>query len=214
MPLWLLMSGLIWEKLQPYKIVFASLLVCLIGYNLICSSYVGWRFLDDPRFQAETWVQNNMPANSTVEEDVYSPTWTYLPNIHPVETVMPFVTGRERLFEVLFPNNEFINGTEADQKKADLDVAWFTEAQLYERHPDYVVIDSLYYERFTESGIRRDLYPSMYAYFDSLLNEQYSYRIVFDQQSYDVPGWVYPQDIDFLHNRVTILASEQGQANK
>jgi hypothetical protein len=75
---------------------------------------------------------------------------------------MPFVTGRERLFEVLFPNNEFINGTEEDQRNAEQDVAWFTGAQLAKRHPDFVVIDSLYYQRFMDSGIRSDLYPSTY----------------------------------------------------
>jgi hypothetical protein len=138
----------------------------------------------------------------------------YLPEVHADETVMPFVTGRERLFEILFPNNEFINGTEEDQKKAQEDVAWFTKSELDKRHPDYVVIDSLYYERFMDSGIRRDLYPSMYEYFDSLLQAKYAYHIVFDQESHHVPGWVYPKDIDFTHNRVTIFASAKGQASK
>jgi hypothetical protein len=214
MPLWFLMSGLIWEQLQSYKILFASLLVSLIGYNMICSTYVGWRFLDDPRLQAEAWVKKNMPVGSTVEKDMYSPTWMYLPEVRADVTVMPFVTGRERLFEVLFPNNEFINGTEEDQRNAEQDVAWFTGAQLARRHPDFVVIDSLYYQRFMDSGIRRDLYPSMYEYFDSLLQDKYGYHIVFDQESHHVPGWVYPKDIDFTHNRVTIFASAKGQASK
>jgi hypothetical protein len=214
MPLWFLMSGLLWEKLQPYKTAFASLLTILIGYNLICSSYVGWRFLDDPRLKAEAWVQKNMQVGSTVEKDMYSPTWMYLPEVHADVTVMPFVTGRERLFEVLFPNNEFINGTQEDEKQAEHDVAWFTKAELYQRHPDYVVIDSLYYQRFMDLGIRRDLYPSMYEYFDSLLQEKYAYRIVFDQESHPVPSWVYPREIDFTHNRVTILARTAGQASK
>jgi hypothetical protein len=214
MPLWLLMCGLIWEKVQPDKIAFSSLLAILIGYNLICSSYIGWRFLDDPRLQAEAWVQKNMPAGSTVEKDMYSPTWMYLPDVHANVTVMPFVTGRERLFSVLFPNNEFINGTREDQMAAEKDVAWFSEAELYKRHPDYVVIDSLYYQRFMEPGIRRDLYPSMYKYFDSLLKEKSVYHIVFDQESHEVPGWVYPKEIDFTYNRVTILTNDTVQASK
>ena len=96
-------SGLLWEKLQPYKVAFGLLLVSLVGYNLICSLYVGRRFLDDPRLQAETWVKENMPVGSTVEKDIYSPTWMYMPEVKAEVTVMPFVTGRERLFEVLFP---------------------------------------------------------------------------------------------------------------
>jgi hypothetical protein len=79
------------------------------------------------------------------------------------------------------------------------------------RKPDYIVLDSLYYQRFIQPGIRRDLYPSMYEYFDTLLSEQLSYTIVFDQESSDGPSWIYPRDIDFIHNRLTILASSESQ---
>jgi hypothetical protein len=127
---------------------------------------------------------------------------------------MPFVTGRERLFEMLFPNNEFINGTAEDQLRMEEDIAWFTEDELYERQPDFIVLDDLYYQRFIQPGIRQDLYPSMHEYFDSLLNEQYTYQIVFDQESQDVPVWVYPREIDFTHNRQTILANREDQSTK
>jgi hypothetical protein len=205
MPLWFLLSGFLWEKLQPYKLVFGLLLFSLIGYNLTCSLYVGWRFLDDPRLQAETWVKEHMPVGSTVEKDIYSPTWLHMPEVKAKVTVMPFVSGRERLFEVLFPHNEFINGTTEDHLIAEKNIGWFSEVELTARKPDYVVINSLYYQRFTQPGIRRDLYPSMKEYFSFLLSEKLPYRIVFDEESQKVPSWVYPKDIDFTHNRVTIL---------
>ena len=214
MPLWFLMSGLLWGKLQSHKAILGFLLVALLGYNLICSVYVGRRFLDDPRLQAETWVRENMLTGSTVEKDIYSPSWMYVPEVQAKVTLMPFVTGRERLFEVLFPGNQFINGTEEDRLRAEQKIAWFSEEELMKRSPDYIVIDSLYYERFIEPGIRRDLYPSMREYFDSLLSEKFPYRIVFDQESQHVPDWVYPKEIDFTHNRVTILASNESQTNK
>jgi hypothetical protein len=213
-PLWFLVSGLLWETLQPHKVVFGVLVASLLVYNFVCSLSVGRRFLDDPRLQAETWVKDNMPVGSTVEKDIYSPTWMYMPEVQAEVTVMPFVTGRERLFEVLFPDNEFINGTQEDQSRADEKIAWFSEAELTTRKPDYVVVNSLYYQRFTQPGIRRDLYPSMEEYFSSLLSENFSYQIVFDQESQNVPAWVYPQDIDFTHNRVTILVRNGNQARK
>jgi hypothetical protein len=213
-PLWLLISGLLWEKLQPHKVTLGLLLVTLVGYNLVCSLYVGRRFVGDPRLQAEFWVKENMPVGSTVEKDIYSPTWMYMPEIQVQITVMPFVTGRERLFELQFPNNEFINGTEEDRLIAEENIAWFSEAELTARRPDYVVVNSLYYQRFTQPGIRRDLYPSMYEYFSSLLSENFAYHIVFDQESQRVPAWVYPKEIDFTHNRVTILVSNESHAGK
>lgn len=213
MPLWFLMSGFLWEKLWSQKVIL-GLLVPLLAYNLICSFYVGQRVSDDPRLQAETWVMANMPVGSTVEKDIYSPSWMYMPEVEAQVTVMPFVTGRERLFETLFPGNEFINGTEADWLRAEQNIAWFSETKLLERRPDYVVVNSLYYQRFTQPGIRRDLYPSMYQFFGSLLNEEFSYQIVFEHESKNVPAWVYPKDIDFTHNRVTILASSEDQAGK
>jgi hypothetical protein len=214
MPFWLLMSGLFWGKLQPHKTILGVLLVPLLAYNLFCSFYVGRRFLDDPRLQAETWVKENMPTGSSVEKDIYSPSWMYMPEVQAKVTVMPFVTGRERLFEVLFPDTAFINGTEGDRLRAEEKIAWFSEEKLMRRSPDYIVVDSLYYQRFIQPGIRHDLYPSMYDYFDALLSEKFSYHIVFDQESKKVPAWVYPKDIDFTHNRVTILASHERQVSK
>ena len=214
MPVWFLISGLLWERLQTYKVAFGLLLFSLVGYNLICSFYVGWRFLDDPRLRAETWVKENMPVGSTVEKDIYSPTWMYLPEVQAEVTVMPFVTGRERLFELRFPNNEFINGTAQDRLMAEENIAWFSESELMARKPDYVVVNSLYYQRFTQPGIRRDLYPSMDEYFDSLLSGRFPYQIAFDRESKTVPAWVYPREIDFTHNRVTILVRNESQNNE
>ena len=213
-PLWLLISGILWERVQPYKVGSGLLLVFLLGYNLICSLYVGRRIVDDPRLQAEAWVKANMPIGSTVEKDVYSLTWMYMPEAQAKVTVMPFVTGREKLFEVLFPNNEFINGTQEDRLIAEEMITWYTEAELMSRKPDYVVINSLYYQRFIQPGIRRELYPSMDEYFSSLLSEKYHYQIVFDQESQRVPAWIYPKEIDFTHNRMTILVRNKSQTNK
>ena len=73
------------------------------------------------------------------------------------------------------------------------------------RKPDYISIDSLYYKRFFQER-NKELYPEIEHFFTALLNEQYPYKIIFDQESKVPPAWIYPQRIDFLHNRIIIFA--------
>jgi 4-amino-4-deoxy-L-arabinose transferase-like glycosyltransferase len=207
-PLLLIMSAPFWNKLKPYKMALSIFLVGLLGYNLVCSFYVGQRFLEDPRVEAEAWVRANMPSNSTIESDIYSPGWNVISGVQVQEVLTPYVTGRERLFRYIFKGNTFINGSEDNTKEVDEMVSWYSLEKLTERQPDFVVIDSLYYHRFTEPGLRRDLYPSMNHFYQALLNEEYPYEIVFDQETRSVPVWIYPQDIDFLHNRITIFGKK------
>jgi len=209
MPLWLFMSGSFWFILKPHKVALSALLVCLLSYNLISSFYVGERFLEDPRIQAEAWVKENIPKNSSIESDIYSPAWSQGSEVQFVETLTPFVTGRERLFEQLFKGNRFVVGDEEYMRKVNENVRWYSLEELMIRNPDYIAIDSLYYQRFTEPGIRAELYPSMQEFFQGLLHEQYPYEIVFDKETKAVPSWIYPRDIDFRHNRITIFARKQ-----
>jgi hypothetical protein len=88
-------------------------------------------------------------------------------------------------------------------------VEWYSLRNLFRRKPDFVVADSRYYQRFTKPGLRRDLYPSMAAFYQALFSEQNSYEIVYDDESKPVPSWIYPQDIDFLHHRITIFARKE-----
>lgn len=207
-PFWLIASGLFWDKLNPYKMALSLLLIGILSYNLICSFYVGVRFLDDPRSLAEAWIKDNAPQNSAIESDIYSPSWNKIPGVQVRETTTPFVTGRERLFEYLFKGNTFIVGYESDITKLDERVRWYSLEELIIRDPDFIAIDSLYYNRFVEPGLRRELYPSMYEFYQALLDEQYPYEIVFDRTSKEIPAWIYPRDIDFSYHRVTIFAKK------
>jgi hypothetical protein len=206
MPLWFIMSGPFWHALRQQKAILPIVLLGILGYNLICCFYVGKRFLDDPRIPAETWVQENVPPNSSIESDIYSPGWNNIPGVQVRETTMPFVSGRERLFERLFKGNPFVVGSEDDRRKAEQAVKWYSLAELMKRNPDFLAVNSLYYRRFIEQGIIRELYPSMAEFFQDLFDEQYSYKIAFDKESKTIPAWIYPRDIDFLHNRATIFA--------
>jgi hypothetical protein len=208
-PWWLMMSGLFWDKLKPYKYTVLVFLIGILSYNLISSFYVGIRFLDDPRMRAEIWVKENIPQNSSIESDIYSSSWNEVSGVQLRETTTPFVTGRERLFEQLFKGNRFVVGSEEYRRKVDEKVKWYSLEELMIRSPDFVATDSLYYQRFIEPGLRRDLYPSMQEFYEALLNEQYPYEIVFDDASKAIPAWIYPRDIDFLHYRVTIFTRKK-----
>ena len=84
-------------------------------------------------------------------------------------------------------------------------VEWFTKDALNNRKPDFIAVDSLYYQRFFDN----EEYPEMRLYFRSLLGERFNYCIVFDHRSPDYPEWVYPKNIDFLKNRIVILKRKQ-----
>lgn len=183
--------------------VVAGLAALLLAYNVACSLEVGVRFSSDARIAGRNWLQTNIPAGASVESDVYS---TGLGSQYACcETPMPFVTGRERLFAKLFPGDEFINGTLADQAAADWPVQWFTPAALHARQPSYLVTNSNYFYRFLSPGLRGDLYPSMREYFGQLLDERLGYEIVLDVSTPTPPRWAYPRNIDFLQNRLVVL---------
>jgi len=156
-----------------------------------------------------SWAKRNIPKNSSTEIDLYTPSLVDSARKNLKETVAPNVSGRERIFAKVFNNDSFIVGTEEDRKKEELRVAWYSLQELMQRRPEFVVLNSLYYNRFTKPGLKQELYPTMKDYFQKLLAEQYPYKIVFDEESKHAPGWVYPKEIDFLHNRVIILARKK-----
>jgi hypothetical protein len=171
---------------------------------------VGLRFADDPRIAAEAWVRQHVARDRSIESDVYSSDWRDAVGPELRTTVGPFVTGRDRLFARIFPGDRFILGSDDDRRLAEEMVEWYSIPALTARDPDYVAMDSLYYGRFVEPGVRRDLYPEMFEFYDTLLTERARYRIVFDRRSTDLPWWIYPRDMDFTHHRVTILGRQPG----
>src|SRR5205085_6459142 len=103
-PFWVMLSAPFWSQWQRHATLRTALVGALVAYNVVCGAYVGRRFRADPRIAAEAWVRDHVPADATVEYDVYSRAdksgrvrWT----------AMPFVNGRERLFQEMFPGNSF-----------------------------------------------------------------------------------------------------------
>jgi len=204
-PLCLIISGPFWNKIRTNRIVLSGLLVIIISYNLICSFYVGKRFVEDPRMKAIEWVKENIQESSSLEYTKYNPAWNSIAGVNLKATMMPYISGRRRSFERMFKNNPWVMEKLQKVEKRDEREHWYSLEQLMTRRPDYIAVDSLLYNRFM-SKILGKLYPSIKIFFTDLLNEKYPYKIVFDQESKETAFWIYPQQIDFLYNRITILS--------
>jgi hypothetical protein len=207
-PVWLIMSGPFWNKLKKYKTAITVVSIILISYNTACSLYVGKLFSEDPRMLAQLWVQENIRENSAIESTAYSPTWNKIPGVKVKAIQAPWISGRAKIFQQVFKERpEILNLKDNKQRESDRELQWYSRESLMKRNPDYIAINSQYYGRFIE-GDKSSLYPSMNQFFQELLHQKYHYYIVFDKESEVAPSWVYPQKIDFLHNRMVILARE------
>jgi hypothetical protein len=208
-PIWLILSAPFWQKIKPYKTVVSVILVILLSYNTVCSLYVGKRFVDDPRMLAQEWVKSSIPKLSLIENSAYIPTWNRLPGVRLKSRNMPFISGRGKLFEKdltsKFKPDSWIIKRWRESQKSDQSLKFYSPEALVNRKPEYIAINSLYYERFFNNASLKQLYPEMNQFFNSLINEEYPYKKIFDQESKLPPVWAYPQDIDFLHNRTTIF---------
>ena len=180
-------------------------LAAVIGYNLICSFYVGWRFTQDPRMAAHAWINEHVAEGSMVEYTKHAPRPDRF--IKRLEAVpMPRVSGRAILFRNMLGDNPWVaNGL--DRFGQSEDTAWYTRDALARRAPDYIWINSFEYNSFF-SGIEAEHYPEVRRYYENLLAERSDYAIVFDAVNPEVPLWIYPREIDFLENRMTILQRE------
>jgi hypothetical protein len=153
---------------------------------------------------AQEWVKDNISNGSSIESTAYCPSWTYIPGVKIKSKRMPGITGRKKLFERSFEGNKWIMENVEIVEGSDDEEDWYSAEQLKSRQPDYIAIDSAYYSRFFRPHIK-DLYPSITEYFRALLAEEYPYIIIFDRETVRPPAWIYPKEIDFLHNRLTIL---------
>ncbi|NEO37862.1 MAG: phospholipid carrier-dependent glycosyltransferase [Moorea sp. SIOASIH] len=210
-PFGLIISGVFWNKIKGNRRLMIGLLLVILSYNLICSFYVGKRFTEDPRMVAQEWVKTNIEKGSSIESSAYSPQFNKIPEVILTEQRMPDISGRKKKFSRLFKDNPWIMArlqwsTHIRWEKEDKeeDTQWYTLERLIDRKPDYIAVNSRYYNRFIVR-LKND-YPSLYKFFSDLLEENYPYHIVFDRESPKVPGWIYPKTIDFIQNRMVIFA--------
>jgi len=205
-PYLFIFTAVFWEKLLPKKILFLAIVVAMLVYNSICSFYVGKRFLEDPRMEAQIWAAKNVPAGALMVQTPYVPRWEKWPGTQfRVETI-PLVSGRKRLFEAKLSEIEYVFEYLNTAERNDDKVSWYSLEKLQELEADFIAVDSFYYERFLGTDIG-ELYPSIRLFFTKLLAENYPYTIVFERKSKSYPRWLYPRKINTVEkNRIVILA--------
>jgi hypothetical protein len=195
------------------------LLLPLLFYNSVCCLFVGKRFTEDPRTEAQSWIIQHtspgyvlesssgtphwekLPGLNAAELDAASPNWSRTDGSNVVDLRMPHASGRAELFARIFQDNPWMKKHGSDYDK-ETDESVFTETELRQRNPNIVAVYSSDYQ------VPSDKVKNYYL---DLLAGKFPYRIVFDGQTVDPPRWVYPRNIDFLSGRITILARQSGK---
>ena len=191
-----------------------ALVFPILFYNCICCFFVGKQFAQDPRTAAQSWVQKqiapgslmessagsphwkNLPGFNAAEVDAGKPNWTNVESNDVIDLRMPHASGRPELFAKIFVNDSWMR-EHAEQYEAKADEQLFTVDALEKRQPQFITVYSSDYQ------VRS---PLVRKYYSDLLAQKFSYDIVFDGESKEQPGWIYPRDIDFLRGRITILS--------
>lgn len=175
----------------------------LVAYNAYASYWVGKRFAEDPRMTALKWIRANAPFGSTIESSEYTPYWEQHRQIEVVDIRMPEFSGRGRVLANLFKaSNGMVRSVLKTESDASMD--WYRADSLAHRHPQFVALDSKYFERFLQGNVAHD-YPETRHFISDLLAGRLGYHVVFDRAGAGPPSWLYPDDIDFVDNRIVIL---------
>jgi hypothetical protein len=216
-PFLILMAGPFLQMIEghwPYV-----LFLPLLFYNSVCCLFVGKRFAEDPRTEAQSWIIHHTFPGYILESSSGAPHWEKLSGFNAVELDaaslnwsgaaagdvidlrMPHASGRAELFARIFQDNPWMKKHGSDYEK-ETDESLFTETELRQRNPNIVTVYSSDYE-VPSDKVRN--------YYFNLLAGKFPYGIVFDGQTVDPPRWVYPRSIDFLSGRITILARRSGK---
>ena len=89
-------------------------------------------------------------------------------------------------------------------KKSNERAKWYSLGKLQEIKPDFIVLGSKFYSRFTR-GQGKQTYPKVSSFFDDLLNEKYSYEIIYDNKTKKSGKWIYPKNIRHVNTRIIVL---------
>ena len=108
---------------------------------------------------------------------------------------MPFAYGRLPLFRKIFAKDRWMQEHVANYE-LEADESLYTAAALHWRRPRLVIAYSSDYQGPS---------PAVKSYYADLLAGRLPYDIVFDAASAATPWWTYPQKIEFLRGRITIL---------
>lgn len=206
-PFALIMSSMATARCRKASLGFCRMTVAtLVLYGLVCSVWVGVRFAKDPRFAAIEWVAENVPPGSRLESTNYTPDWDKHRAVNVDNVDMPSVSGRRRLYEQQFAEKpRVLQMARQFERETRESLDWYTMESLRARGADYVVVSSLYYDRFM-SGRLAELYPDLRQFFSILGSPDRSsgYSVAFHGQCCEPVPFLYPKSIMFVDNRITI----------
>jgi len=178
---------LLWKNVILPRL-FVIVFVVLIGsYSIFYHIRGIAHFTNDTRKIASEWIEKNLPNESKIE--VYSYKF-YLPHLRHFNNVatlrpefIPEYSGQESKILKFFSKNKWIAKSIEDNQNRN---NWYDKKvtdnrQLYnvealsDRSPDYIILSSLYFERYLKSP---NSYPRLTKYYTGLLSEDYGYKIV------------------------------------
>lgn len=209
-PFLLMLAGPASARLRSKAGIVMAVLGLLLLYNAASSALVGWRFANDPRMAVRVWMREHLPSGAVVEYSPYAPRPDLIEGAGFTGVRMPSDSGRRQAFGEMFADNVWVRENLDRFEPAGGD--WYCAEALAQRAPDAVVVDSLYFDRFLERRAVGAADCDMRKFFMDLLDERLGYDVVFDRTSQHIPVWAYPRVIDFLHNRVVVLARSQEAA--
>lgn len=180
-----------WKHFLP-----ATVLILILAYNICCSIEVGWRFLSDPRMDAQRFARKYF-WNGAVIENSYAPDWSRLPGLTVKAPHLPLVTGRTDAFTKLFGQNQLIQDGLKKYEATDYPTDTFTAEGLKNRNPDFVAYSSQVFQNTGGEQAQK--------FYRALDDGRMGYVKVFDQSWKTRQSWSYPHDIDFLAERMVIL---------
>jgi hypothetical protein len=140
-------------------------------------------------------VRTHLANGASIESAGVCPRWNKLPGVKLDARKAPNSNVRGALFSKIFAGNKLVMNMVAVSERP-VNEADFTFEALQKRNPEYMAIGFDPYS--VTDGPQRTLYTG-------LVEGRYPYRIVFDLQSPSVSEWIYPKDIDYLQNCITIL---------
>ncbi len=195
-PLVLVLAGLAWSRWPWNRWWLRAAAVALLGYNIASSLQTGWRYAEDPRMAAVSWVQEHVPPGSRLENS-YSPRWQRLPGLGLKVEELPAATGRARLFREML--GEKVQEGVAAFETGDYGDTFTAEA-LARRNPDYVAFSTQVFEWSGDEEAQR--------FYAALDRGDLGYRKVFEAQARPAAWWAYPAALDFVPERMVILQRE------
>jgi len=171
----------------------------LLAYNILCSAWLGFVFLQDPRMAAQKFAESHFPPGAGVES-VYSPDWNLLPGISVSIRKVTCDSGADNRFTAIFGKDNKIISKGLKECAAHDPSGFFSAEELSRRNPDFITFSSVTYVIAADEGTR--------SFYKDLESGRLGYAKVFEQSLPKTPRWLYPRSSDALMDRMVILARD------